>query len=181
MLLASACSWGGPAPEPPGAAARRALAIQAEGGPVLAEVVGQPALVDADEVASFTTSEIARAIPAMNVTFTTDPAEALAVEPHLVVVYDPAAATPGEAACEMPGTLPLAPAPDRTAVLAVFCDGTEVIGLARNQAEVGNRRDIQRLLWSTAWRLFPGDYESTYGINVLPPSTGVGFGGSVGF
>lgn len=181
VLLATACADSGPRPQPPGTAGRRALAILAEDGAVLVEVNGQPALVSAGEVGPFTTSEIARAVPGMDVTFTTDPAGAVAVEPHLVVIYDPAPSTPGEAACGTPGSLSLAPAPDRVVVLAAFCDGAEVIGLVREQAEVGSRRDVQRLLWRVAQRLFPDDYDSTYGINVLPPGLGVGLGGSVGF
>ena len=180
LLLATGCSSPGNPPERPEFAARRALAVQAEAGPVLAEVVGQPALIDANEVAALTTREIARAVPAMNVTFTTDPANAVAIEPHLVVVYDPAPAVPGEAACSAPGGLSLGPAPDRTTVLAAFCDGTEVIGVVREQAEVQRQRDVERLLWRVAQRLFPDDIGETYGINVLP-DLGAGLGGSFGF
>ena len=145
LVLLTTCTQPHTPPERPEFAARRALAIQAEVGPVLAEVVGQPALVDASEVAEFTTHEIARAVPAMDVTFTSDPAEAVAIEPHLVVVYDPAPATPGELACGAPGGLSLDPGPDRTVVLAAFCDGPDVIGVVREQAEVRTRRDVQRL------------------------------------
>jgi hypothetical protein len=158
---------------------RQALTERAEQGPVPAVVIGNPYGMDEARLDSMVTDAMAAGISGLGVDFTTDPSQAAAAEPRLVVVLNPAADPSGSAACRNPSPVRTLPAGDELRVLAAFCDGADSIGSVDTQDTVSGPTDgrFQRLLWRTASALFPDDYADTYGFGLLPNSFDFGFGG----
>lgn len=151
---------------------RRVLAERAEQGPIPTVVVGNPYGMDEARLNSMVTDAMAAGISGLSVDFTTDPSQAAAAEPRLVVVLDPAGDPPGSAACRSPSPVRTLPAGDELRVLAAFCDGANAVGSVEAQDTVSGPTDrrFQRLLWRTASALFPDDYAETYGFGLLPNS-----------
>jgi hypothetical protein len=158
---------------------RRVLTERAEQGPVLAVVIGNPFGMDEARLDSMVTDAMAAGISGLSVDFTTDPSQAAAAEPRVVVVLNPAGDPPGSAICRTPSPVQTLPAGDELRVLAAFCDGANPIGSVEAQDTVSGPTDrrFQRLLWRTASALFPDDYAETYGFGLLPNSFDFGFGG----
>ena len=158
---------------------RSALAERTEQGPVLAVVVGNPYATDEARLTSMVTDAMAAGISGLSVDFVTDPSQAAAAEPRLVVALDPVGDPPGSALCRSPTPVRTAPAGDELRVLAAFCDGARAIGSVETQDTVSGPTDrrFQRLLWRTASALFPDDYAETYGFGLLPNRFDFGFGG----
>jgi hypothetical protein len=158
---------------------RQVLTERAEQGPVLAVVVGNPYGVDEGRLDRTVTDAMAAGISGLGVDFTTDPSQAAAAEPRLVVLLNPAAEPSGQAACRSPTLVQTLPAGDDLQVLAAFCDGADALGSVEAHDAVSGPTDrrFQRLLWRTASALFPDDYEDTYGFGLLPNSFDFGFGG----
>jgi hypothetical protein len=168
--------------EPRDPGPRQALAQQAAEGPVRVVVVGELPEVDPAARDRLVSAAMAEGVRGLRVGFTTDPAAAAAPEPHLVVVLNPAPATPATLACRAPEEIWAPPTNAEMEVLAVFCDGAVPLGEARAEGRVGpDERRARRLLWRTANQLFPDDYAETYGFGILPDWLRVGVGGSFGF
>jgi hypothetical protein len=159
---------------------RQVLAERTEQGPVLAAVIGNPFAMDETRLDRMVTDAMAAGVEGMSVDFTTDPAQAAAAEPRLVVLLNPAADPTGSAACRNPTLVQTLPGGDELRVLAAFCDGATALGSVEAQDTVRGPTDrsFQRLLWRTAGALFPDDYAETYGFGLLPNSFDFGFGGS---
>jgi hypothetical protein len=158
---------------------RQALTDRAEQGPVAAVVIGNPYAMDETRLDSMVTRSMAAGVSGLGVDFTTDPSQASAAEPHLVVVLNPAGDPSGSAACRNPSPVRTLSAGDDLRVLAAFCDGANAIGSVETQDTVSGPTDrrFERLLWRTASALFPDDYAETYGFGLLPNSFDFGFGG----
>jgi hypothetical protein len=158
---------------------RQVRAERAEQGPVLAVVIGNPFGMDEARLDSMVTDAMAAGISGLSVDFTTDPSQAAAAEPRVVVVLNPAGDPPGSAICRTPSPVQTLPAGDELRVLAAFCDGANAIGSVETQDTVSGPTDrrFQRLLWRTSAALFPDDYAETYGFGLLPNSFDFGFGG----
>jgi hypothetical protein len=158
---------------------RQVLTERAEQGPVLAVVVGNPYGVDEARLERTVADAMAAGITGLGVDFTTDPSQAAATEPRLVVLLNPAAEPSGQAACRNPTLVQTLPAGDELQVLAAFCENGDAIGSVEAHDVVSGPTDrrFQRLLWRTASALFPDDYEDTYGFGLLPNSFDFGFGG----
>jgi hypothetical protein len=162
--------------------ARRALEARRAEGPVLAVIHGQPFGQSEAERDALVTEAMAAGVRGLAVRFTTDSAAVSGPEPHLVVVLNPLGVPSPEQACARPDSIPTAPAGERLAVVAAFCQGAQPLGMVRAEDAVagpGDRR-FRRLLWRTAAALFPDDYVDRYGFNLLP-GIDFGVGGSFGF
>jgi len=174
----------GCAQEPvPGQEARRVLAEARETGAIRTVVVGNPFGMDPARRDALVSEAMAEGVPGLEVRFTTYPDQAGAPEPHLVVVLNPAGDLPPPAACRAPETVRTAPASETLRVLAVFCQGDQVIDAVREEERVAGPTDhnFQRVLWRTAAALFPDDYWDNYGFGILPRGIDLGIGGSFGF
>jgi hypothetical protein len=160
--------------------ARRALAAAEE--PVLMTVVGNPFAMDEARLNALVSTELAAGISGMSTQFTTSPERAAAPDPRVVVVLNPLTDPVPEMLCVAPDTIATAPATDRLRIVAAFCQGDQVIGLARTEDAVASPTDqrFRRLLWRTATTLFPDDYEQTYGFGILPRWLNLGVQGSFG-
>jgi hypothetical protein len=160
---------------------RHVLAERTEQGPVLAAVIGNPFGMDEGRLDPMVTDAMAAGITGMSVDFTTDPAQATAPDPRLVVLLNPAADPTGSAACRNPTLVQTLPGGDQLRVLAAFCEGANALGSVETQDTVSGPTDrrFQRLLWRTSGALFPDDYAETYGFGLLPNSFDFGgwFGG----
>ena len=160
---------------------RQVLAERTEQGPVLAAVIGNPFGMDEGRLDRMVTDAMAAGITGMSVDFTTDPAQATAPDPRLVVLLNPAADPTGSAACRNPTLVQTLPGGDQLRVLAAFCEGANALGSVETQDTVSGPTDrrFQRLLWRTSGALFPDDYAETYGFGLLPNSFDFGgwFGG----
>ena len=160
---------------------RHVLAERTEQGPVLAAVIGNPFGMDEGRLDRMVTGAMAAGITGMSVDFTTDPAQAVAAEPRLVVLLNPAADPTGSAVCRNPALVQTLPGGDQLRVLAAFCEGANALGSVETQDTVSGPTDrrFQRLLWRTSGALFPDDYAETYGFGLLPNSFDFGgwFGG----
>jgi hypothetical protein len=160
--------------------ARQALAAAAE--PVLMTVVGNPFAMDEARLEALISTELAAGISGMSTQFTTSPERAAAPDPRAVVVLNPLSEPAPGTLCVAPDTIATAPATDRLRIVAAFCEGDQVLGLARTEDAVASPTDqrFRRLLWRTATTLFPDDYEQTYGFGILPRWLDFGLGGSFG-
>ena len=179
-LLVLGCA----AQEPlPGQDARRGLAEARETGAIRTVVIGNPFAMDEARRDAVVTQAMAEGVRGLAVDFTTYPEQAGAPEPHLVVVLNPAGDLPPPAACRAPETVRTAPASGTLSVLAVFCEGDQVIDAVREEGPVAGPtdRNFQRLLWRTAGAVFPDDYWDNYGLGILPRGIDLGIGGSFGF
>jgi hypothetical protein len=160
--------------------ARHALAAAEE--PVLMTVVGNPFAMDEARLDALVSTELAAGISGMSTQFTTSPERAAAPDPRVVAVLNPLSEPAPGTLCVAPDTVDTAPATDRLRIVAAFCQGDQVIGLARTEDAVASPTDqrFRRLLWRTATTLFPDDYEQTYGFGILPRWLDFGVGGSIG-
>lgn len=160
--------------------ARRALAAAEE--PVLMTLVGNPFEMDQARLNALISNELARGVTGMSTDFTTSAGQAAAPEPHLVVVLNPVSEPAPATLCAAPQTIPTAPADEQVRILAAFCQGDQLLDVARTEAAVGGPTDqrFRRLLWRTSSALFPDDYAETYGFGILPRWLDFGLGGSVG-
>jgi len=160
---------------------RQVLVERTEQGAIPAVIVGNPFDMDEGRLDSMVTQAMAAGVTGASVDFTTDPSQAAAPEPRLVVVLNPAGDPPGSAACSNPTLLQTLPAADELRVLAAFCDGADPLGSVEAHDAVSGPTDrrFERLLWRTASALFPDDYEQTYGFGLLPNQFDFGswFGG----
>lgn len=160
--------------------ARRAL--RAAPRPVLMTLEGNPFDMDQARLNGLISSEMAAGVRGMRAEFTTSPGQAPASEPHLVVILNPHAEPAPAAVCAAPDAIPTAPASEPLRIVAVFCQGDQVLGATRTEDTVGGPTDqrFRRLLWRTASQVFPDDYEETYGFGILPRSVDFGLGGIFG-
>jgi hypothetical protein len=160
--------------------ARRALAAAAR--PVLLVLKGNPFEMDEARLNALVSSEMAAGVTGMSAEFTTSPARAAAPDPRLVLILDPLAEPAPAALCAAPEAAPTAPASDRLRVVGAFCQGDQLLGMAREEGAVTGPTDqrFRRLLWRMASQLFPDEYEQTYGFGILPRSFDFGLGGSFG-
>lgn len=160
--------------------ARRTLRTAAK--PVLMIREGNPFDMDQARLNGLISSEMAAGVRGMRAQFTTSPGQAPAPEPHLVVILNPRAEPPPAAVCAAPAPIATAPASEPLRIVAVFCQGDQVLGATRTEDTVAGPTDqrFRRLLWRTASQLFPDDYEETYGFGILPRSVDFGLGGIFG-
>jgi hypothetical protein len=165
--------------------ARRALAAAAR--PVLLVLNGNPFDMDQARLNGLVSSEMAAGVTGMSAGFTTSPALAAAPDPRVVLLLNPLTEPAPAALCAAPeaaapGAAATAPASDRLRIVGAFCDGDQLLGMAREEGAVTGPTDqrFRRLLGRTAGQLFPDEYETTYGFGILPKSFDFGLGGSFG-
>ena len=158
---------------------REKLVAQSEQGPVLAVVIGNPFGMDETRLDDTVTRAMAAGITGLSPDFTTDPSQAAATEPRLVVMLNPAGDPTGSAACRSPTLVRTLPGGEDLRVLAAFCDGADPVGSVASEDTVSGPTDsrFERLLWRTSSALFPDDYFETYGFGLLPNSFDFGLGG----
>jgi hypothetical protein len=182
LWLLAACAQGTPPPAGPGQEARRLLAEQRAAGAVRTVVHGNPFGMDQTRQEALVSEAMAQGVAGLAVRFTTWPDAAAAPEPHLVVALNPGETDPADVLCSAPDRVPTAPAGAELSVLAVFCQGGEVVNAVREAGRVAGPtdRNFERLLWRTAGALFPDDYAETYGFGILPRWLDFGIGGSFG-
>ncbi len=161
--------------------ARDVLAQAAERGPVLAKVQGKSFELSESRRNAVVTKAMGEGIEGMGVRFTTDPRQATAANPHLVVWLNPERVA-GANICETNAQARPAPPEEPTRILAAFCDHGQVLALSSSEEKITRADDHQfrRLLWRTSRNLFPDDYWNTYGVDVVP-GLNIGIGASVGF
>jgi hypothetical protein len=169
---------GGPGGDVQNPARRALVAAQT---PVLLVPRGNPFDMDQARLNALVSSEMAAGVTGMSTQFTTSPERAAAPDPRLVVLLNPASEPALATLCAAPDTVATAPATDQTRIVAGFCQGDQLLGIARDEAVVAGPTDqgFKRLLWRTANQLFPDDYEETYGFGILPRSFDFGLGGGV--
>ena len=164
------------------AAARERLETALVEGPVRAQIFGDPYGMDPARQERLVTNAFGEGVQGVKARFTADPGLYAAEQPRLVVVLNPRSDPPSTAACQAPERIRTGPAFDQLLVLAVFCEGEQVVDGARAEAEISGPSDqrLKRLLWRTAGALFPDNYENEYGLDLIP-GVDVGIGGSFGF
>ena len=169
-------------PPDPRLEARRALEQQAEAGPVLAVTEGNPFSIPDSQLAGLVNQNMAAGVRGIGVRFTSDRDRAAAPDPRLVVLLNLLGEPDPSAICAAPAQIPTGPTEREVTVTAAFCRGAEPLGVVRESGVVAsaNDRSFQRLLWRTAARLFPDDYEDRFGLDLIP-GVDVGVGGSFGF
>jgi hypothetical protein len=180
--LLAGCAQQAPRTGAPGEDARQALAEARKQGPIRAVVAGNPFGMDEVRLDTLVTQAMAEGVSGLDVSFTTYPDQAAVVEPHLVVILNPAREPPTAAACRAPETVTTTPASDTLDVFAVFCQADQPLDAVSESGRVAGPtdRNFQRLLWRTSAALFPDDYAQTYGFGILPRWFNLGVGGSFG-
>lgn len=160
--------------------ARRALADAEK--PVLLVLKGNPFDTDQTRLNALISTEMAEGISGLSTNFTTAPSHAAAPEPRLVMILNPLHEPAPDTVCTAPDAVATQPASERIRIVAAFCRGAQVLGAARTEDVAAGPTDqsFRRLLWRTSKRLFPDDYEKTYGFGILPRSIDFGLGGSFG-
>ena len=157
--------------------ARQGLAAAAERGPVRLVVLDPPASFGLGTAAEAMAARLAaEGVSGRTVRFAAD---AASPEPHLVLAFG---MPPGTE----PGTLCGGTAPAGMGVLpqrltAVWCDGPRAVADLSGTAGGTSPADTERLVWRATARLFPDDYEDSYGWNLFGDRLRVGLGGSFGF
>ncbi len=142
-------------------AARELLANAAAAGPVALEVNELPVAGGTALTMPQVAAQAARGVTNMAVRFEERPSAAGAA--RLILMFNPPplaarqictiAALPKPAAAEQPLRLQ-----------AIFCDAGTFIADATAVAEGTAAPDVERLIWRTTGRLFPDDWQDTYGI-----------------
>ena len=153
------------------AEARQLLVERAKAGPVPLEIRGDPGMpaTAVGEIA-------ARGIPGTAVTFA---AFGSRTEQRLLLAFDPMPSEPALACGDpVPTAEPIVGNPRR--LLAVFCDGSRTVADVRATSAGPALTDTQRLIWRTTSRLFPDNWEDTYGFDWFN-RIGMSLGGSTGF
>ena len=142
--------------------AREVLGYAAGNGPVRLQVNSLPRTSDEAPTLARLAGEAARGVRGMDVRFA-EPPTAIG-SARLILLFDPPPNTRPRAVC----AAPLPPAPVSAApplrLQAIFCDGGAFIADATGTTEGNTAADVDRLVWRTTGRLFPDDYQETYGI-----------------
>jgi hypothetical protein len=158
-------------------AARKLLAEAAAAGPVRLELNGLPRTTSGTLAGPDVAAEAARGIKGLTVRFA-EPPEA-AGPARLLLLFDPPAEAGPDTACNA-DTLPEpAPEPDATRLHALFCNGGALVADAAAVTPGRTPAAVERLIWRTTARLFPDDYQDTYGFDLF--GNRVGLGGQLGF
>ena len=180
LLLVAACGSIPTVSSDGGSETRQLLLERSEQGPVMAVVIGNPYAMDTTRLDALVTRAMGAGVAGVRADFTTNPSRAVAAEPRLVVLLNPAGDPTGSAACRSPSLVRTLPGGEDLRVFAAFCDGADSLGSVAAQDTVSGPTDrrFERLLWRTASALFPDDYEQTYGFGLLPNSFDFGFGSS---
>lgn len=163
-----------------GSGTRQLLLERSELGPVAAVVIGNPFGMDETRLDGMVTQAMGDGVTGVSADFTTNTSRAVAPEPRLVVLLNPAGDPSGSAACRSPSLVRTLPGGEDLRVVAAFCEGADPLGSVEAQDTVSGPTDrrFERLLWRTASALFPDDYEETYGFGLLPNTFDFPFGGS---
>lgn len=162
-------------PEADVRAARSRLAETAAAGPVRLEdnlPPGEGALPR-----SAIETEAARGVPNLTVRFAAPPEAGGSV--RLLLLFDPQPGLSAARACNAATLPPPEPEGAATRLTAVFCDGGAYLADASGTAAARGPGETRRLIWRTTARLFPDDYQDTYGFDLF--GFRVGIGGSFGF
>lgn len=158
-------------PEQGFAEARRLLVDRASAGMVPLELRGDPGMSET------TVGEIAaRGIGGAAIRFT---GSVDRTQQRLLLAFDPAQTEAARACVGPVPTADLVPdAPRR--LLAVFCDGSRAVAEVNATASGPALTDTQRMIWRATSRLFPDDWENSYGLGLFD-RLGISLGGSSGF
>jgi hypothetical protein len=137
--------------------AQRGLDYAGARGPVLLTVVGDPfaqGLADRDTLAL---AALRRALGGTGIELTTDPTVADRPDFRLVLLLAPEEARAADATCAEPAAVPTRTAGEEILVRAIFCDGTEALGVAEGTGVVAGADDAAytRLMRQTVQALFP--------------------------
>jgi hypothetical protein len=145
--------------------ARQLLANAAATGPVPLAVNELPVAGGTALTMPQVARQAARGVTGMTVSFDGRPEAAGSA--RLLLLFDP---LPGMAARQV-CTAARLPAPAHNGpplrLQAVFCDAGAFIADASAAAEAASVADVERLIWRTTGRLFPDDWQDTYGLRQL--------------
>lgn len=145
--------------------ARQLLANAAATGPVRLEVNELPVAGGTALTMAQVAEQAARGVVRMAVRFAEQP-EATG-SARLLLLFDPPPDVPARRVC----TAALLPrpvdSPPPLRLQAIFCDGGAFIADASAVAEAGTAAEVERLIWRTTGRLFPDDWQDTYGLRQL--------------
>jgi hypothetical protein len=164
-------------PDADARAARSLLARAAAAGPVRLETNGPPprlseGALTRDELEA----QAARGVRGLAVRFGEPPAASGPA--RLLLLFDPPAGFRPALACNAGELPPAVPEPDATRLQAVFCDGGAYVADASSTVDGRGAAEVERLVWRTTGRLFPDDYQETYGFDLF--GNRVGFSGYLG-
>lgn len=177
-LALAGCAGSAPArldPDSDVRTARAQLQDAAAGGPVRLELNGLPATSEGQLSRAMVESEAARGIRWLNVRFGAPP-EATG-QARLLLLFDPPAVLKPERACMLDSLPAPVPSPDATALQGVFCQGGAFVAAADASTAGRSTAEVQRLIWRVTGRMFPDNYQDTYGFNLF--GYRVGFDGSI--
>ena len=144
--------------------ARELLTTAARNGPVRLEVNALPRAADGGLTLAEVANQAARGIQGANVSF--DPSPAASGSARLVLLFDPPADIAVRHTC-VAASLPAPVASGPTRLQALFCDGTTFIADVTATTTDDTVAQLRRLVWRTTGRLFPDDYEHTFGLRQL--------------
>ncbi|MEK0086081.1 hypothetical protein [Benzoatithermus flavus] len=157
-------------------AARARLAEAARQGPVRLEVNGLPRTTDGSLAVTDVLKQAARGITGLEVRFA-PPTEAVGTA-RLVLLFDPPQVAGAARVCSA-STLPEPrPGAEPLRLRAVFCDGGAYLADATGTTTDRSKAGVERLIWRTTGRLFPDDYQESYGFHLL--GNRIGFSGRLG-
>lgn len=162
-------------------AARQALArLAAEQASVPVVIRGSLPGMSSSARDRLVTSALEEGVRGLEVDFRARPESEAGAE-RVVVTLGRSDGPGPEAACRAGGAPAADPADRSGPFIATFCRGEDPVASVAGTPDGPDERARRRLLWRVAQRLFPDDYEDTYGVNILPEWLRVGVGGSFGF
>ncbi|MFO1038486.1 MAG: hypothetical protein U1E45_16735 [Geminicoccaceae bacterium] len=174
-LALAACASSGTAPQATDTsnvgAARQMLAAQSRGGPVPLVVAGPTG----GRTASRVGIEAGRGVRGLAVRFV--PMPPVAGQGRLVLWFDPPAATTSDVVCSRLNGSSVAEGTP-SSLTAVWCVDDKPVAEVNGSIEGTGADQVDRLVWRSTSRLFPDDYQDTYGFNLF--GNRVNFGGWFG-
>lgn len=156
--------------------ARLLLEEASRAGPVRLEINALPRTATGPLIRDVVERQAARGVRGLDVRFGAPP-EATGPS-RLLLLFDPSRELRPTAVCNeerLPGSEPAA----GTRLHAVFCDGGQFVADARAATSGSTAAEVERLIWRTTGRLFPDDYQDTYGFDLF--GYRVGLGGQFGW
>lgn len=182
VLLLTACAPAEPitvGPDSDRRAARARLAQAAASGPVRLDLNTAPTTAEVALTPEEIALAAARGVRGLPVAFSTD--RGTPTSPRLVLLFDPATRPNPAMICSADVLPPATPSGSPHHLHAVFCADDLPLADARAVAEVPDPAALGRTIWRTTARLFPDDYEESYGFNLFGSRIRLGLSGTFGF
>ena len=145
--------------------ARSQLQAAAATGPVRLEVNGLPVSSEGPLGRATVETEAARGVRWMSVRFAAAP-EATG-QARLLLLFDPPTSLEPGHVCMLDNLPAPVPAADNARLDGVFCEGGSFVAAADASAPSRSPAEMQRLIWRVASRIFPDDYQDSYGFNLF--------------